>query len=79
MIPIAILTIESEDDRAYMTLLYQRHRALMLKTAWEYTREQAYVEDITWQNDSNWFCVTTFGLSTDEALQVARSVRQIVK
>lgn len=46
MIPIAILTIESEDDRAYMTLLYQRHRALMLKTAWEYTREQADVEDI---------------------------------
>ena len=46
MIPYAILAIESEDDRAYMTLLYQRHRALMLKTAWEYTREKADVEDI---------------------------------
>lgn len=34
---------------------------------------------ITWQNDTNWFCVTTFGLSTDEALQVARSVRRIIK
>ena len=34
---------------------------------------------ITWQNDANWFCVTTFGMSTDEALQVARSVRRIVK
>lgn len=33
MIPFVILTIESEDDRAYMTLLYQRHRALMLKTS----------------------------------------------
>lgn len=34
---------------------------------------------ITWQSDANWFCVTTFGMSTDEALRVARSVRQIVK
>lgn len=34
---------------------------------------------ITWQNDTNWFCVTTFGLTTDEALQIARSVRRIVK
>lgn len=34
---------------------------------------------ITWQNDTNWFCVTTFGLPTDEALRVARSVKRIVK
>jgi len=34
---------------------------------------------ITWQNDTNWFCVTTFGLSTDEALRIARSVKRIVK
>lgn len=46
MLPFVIMTIESEDDRAYMTLLYQRHRALMLKTAWEFTREKADVEDI---------------------------------
>lgn len=46
MIPFVILTIESEDDRAYMTLVYQRHRALMLKIAWEFTREKADVEDI---------------------------------
>lgn len=46
MIPFVILTIESEDDRDYMTLVYQRHQALMLKIAWEYTREKADVEDI---------------------------------
>lgn len=46
MIPFVILTIESEDDRAYMTLIYQRHQALMLKTAWEYTRDKSDVEDI---------------------------------
>lgn len=46
MIPFVILTIESDDDRAYMTLVYQRHRALMLKIAWEFTREKADVEDI---------------------------------
>lgn len=34
---------------------------------------------ITWQNDTNWFCVTTFGLPTDEALRIARSVKRIVK
>lgn len=46
MIPFVIMTIESEDDRAFMTLVYQRHRALMLKTAWDFTREKADVEDI---------------------------------
>lgn len=34
---------------------------------------------ITWQNDTNWFCITTFGLPTDEALQIARSVKRVVK
>ena len=34
---------------------------------------------ITWQNDTNWFSITTFGLPTDEALRIARSVRRIVK
>lgn len=34
---------------------------------------------ITWQNDTNWFSVVTFGLPTDEALRIARSVRRIVK
>lgn len=34
---------------------------------------------ITWQNDTNWFSIVTFGLPTDEALQVARSVKRIVK
>lgn len=46
MIPFVILTIESEDDRAYMTLIYQRNRALMLKIAWEFTREKEDVEDV---------------------------------
>lgn len=46
IIPTVILAIESDSDRAYMTLLYQQHRALMLKTAWEFTRERADVEDI---------------------------------
>ena len=46
MIPYVILTIESEDDRQYMTCLYNQHRALMLKAAWDFTREKADVEDI---------------------------------
>lgn len=34
---------------------------------------------VTWQNDTNWFSITTFGLPTDEALRIARSVKRIVK
>lgn len=46
IIPAVILAIDSEDDRAYMTELYQKHYALMLKTAWVFTKERADVEDI---------------------------------
>ena len=46
MIPFAIAAIESEDDRAFMTSIYLRHRALMLKTAWHFTREPGEVDDI---------------------------------
>lgn len=46
MIPIVILAIESDSDREYMTSLYKDHHALMLKTAWNYTRNKADVEDI---------------------------------
>ena len=46
MIPAVILAIDCEDDRAYMTALYQKHYALMLKTAWVFTKERADVEDI---------------------------------
>ena len=46
MIPFVIAAIESEDDRAVMTDIYLRNRSLMLKVAWEYTREPSEVDDI---------------------------------
>lgn len=46
LIPFAITTIESEDDRAVMTDIYLRNRALMLKIAWDYTRVPSEVDDI---------------------------------
>lgn len=46
MIPMVIMAIESDDDRAYMTVLYERHYPLMLKMAWKYTKELSNVEDI---------------------------------
>ena len=46
MIPMVILTIESDTDRAYMTELYRQHHALMLKTAWGYVRSKEDVEDV---------------------------------
>lgn len=46
MLPMAILTMEDEDDRAYMTRLYREYRALMLKTAWDYSRDMGTVDDV---------------------------------
>ncbi|MBQ9264598.1 MAG: RNA polymerase sigma factor [Clostridia bacterium] len=46
MIPMVIMAIESDDDRAYMTELYLQHRALMLKIAWKYTKDPSEVDDI---------------------------------
>ena len=40
---------------------------------------KTHTVNIFWQNETNWFGVVAYGLSTDEALQVARSVRRIVK
>lgn len=37
------------------------------------------VVDLTWEKDGKLLCLYTYGLSTDEALQVARSVKRIVK
>ena len=46
LLPMAILTMEDDDDRGYMTRLYREYRALMLKTAWEYSKDNETVEDI---------------------------------
>lgn len=35
--------------------------------------------DLTWERDGKILCLTAYGISTDEALQIARSVRRIVK
>lgn len=40
---------------------------------------KTHTVNIFWQNETNWFGVVAYGLSTDEALRVARSVRRIVK
>ena len=46
MIPMVIMAIESDTDRAYMTDVYMNHRSLMLKVAWRYTNAPSEVEDI---------------------------------
>ena len=46
MIPMVIMAIESDDDRAYMTDLYRQHRALMMKITWKYTKDLSEVDDI---------------------------------
>ena len=46
MIPLVIMTIDSDGDRAVMTDIYLRHRGLMLKIARQYTGEPAEMEDV---------------------------------
>ena len=46
ILPIVILAIESDDDRAVMTQIYQENQALMYKVAWKYLHNKADVEDV---------------------------------
>ena len=46
MIPMVIMAIESDTDRACMTDVYMNHRSLMLKVAWRYTNAPSEVENI---------------------------------
>lgn len=45
IIPAAILAIDSEDDRLFMTGIYTKYRALMLKVAWRFFDARPDVED----------------------------------
>ena len=46
ILPVVILAIESDDDRAVMTQIYQENQALMYKVAWKYLHNKADVEDV---------------------------------
>ena len=46
MIPMVIMTIESDDDRAFMSDVYVKHRALMVKIARNFTSDNADIGDI---------------------------------
>ena len=46
LVPIVILSLESDGDREFMSELYVNYRALMYKTAWSFTKVPADVDDI---------------------------------
>lgn len=46
MIPLSIMLIESDADRAYMTALYQKHYPLMFVMAMRYVNQLSDAEDI---------------------------------
>lgn len=46
MIPLSILLIESDEDRTYMTALYQKHYPLMFTMAMRYVNQIYDAEDI---------------------------------
>lgn len=47
MLPVCLLAIESEDDRAYMTQLYLDYQRLMYKTVYDVVRSREDAEDLT--------------------------------
>ena len=46
MIPLAILTIEDDDDRAFMAQLYHRHSGLMYSVAYDYLKDHGDAQDV---------------------------------
>lgn len=41
--------------------------------------EKTNTVTVTWSNDTNWFSITGFGISSDLMIQVASNVRKIIK
>ena len=46
MMPMVIMAIESDADRNLMAAIYQKHRALMYKTAKQYMSQESDVDDV---------------------------------
>ena len=46
MLPLVILAIENDDDRAFMVSLYERYRRLMLSEIRQLIKEQWSIEDV---------------------------------
>lgn len=46
MLPIILLALESDDDRAFVTELYERHKSIMYKQALNILRSRDHVEDV---------------------------------
>ena len=46
MMPMVIMAIESDADRNLMAAIYQKHRALMYKTARQYLSQESDVDDV---------------------------------
>ncbi len=50
MIPLSIMAIQPDDDRSWMTALYQRHYPLMYAMAKKYAKQQTDADDIVSQS-----------------------------
>ena len=46
MMPLALLTIEDDDDRAFMTQLYQKYSGLMYRVAYDLVQDHNDAQDI---------------------------------
>ena len=46
MMPLALLTIEDDDDRAFMTQLYEKYSGLMYRVAYDCVRDYSDAQDI---------------------------------
>lgn len=41
--------------------------------------EKTNIVTVAWSNDTNWFSITGFGISSDQIIQIASNVRKIIK
>lgn len=40
---------------------------------------ETHTVTVTWSNDTHWFSITSFGISSEQVIQIASSVRAIIK
>lgn len=46
MLPVILLALENDDDRAFVTELYEQHKSIMYKQALNILRSRDHVEDV---------------------------------
>lgn len=66
------------EGAAISTIDINGHTAVVIETKYPQNEADHYI-GITWDNGEKWFSVDTSGVSKEEAVKIARSVKRIIK